>query len=144
MQFLTDTTGSRRFLCFEVLAIDYQHQVNLNEVYSQAKALWNQGFQYWFDPDDIRMIHRYNERFLLSSPEEELLLAHFAPITLTRAKRLLYASQIVSEVSQDSSCSLGLNPGTVIRMGLALKKHGFEKKDSNGLHLWGVKSVGEK
>ncbi|MBL7113720.1 MAG: hypothetical protein ISS19_17405 [Bacteroidales bacterium] len=74
----------------------------------------------------------------MHSPEEELLLAHFSPIPLSKARRFLTSSQIISEVSEDSVCGLALNPGSIIRMGLALKKHGFEKRDSNGLHLWAV------
>ncbi len=35
-QFLNDTTGSRRFLSFEVTDIKYDHKVSLNDVYSQA------------------------------------------------------------------------------------------------------------
>ncbi|TSA28391.1 MAG: virulence-associated E family protein [Bacteroidetes bacterium] len=137
-QFLTDTTGSRRFLCFEVLAIDYLHSVEINEVYAQAYALWKSSFQYWFNPGEAQEINRNNEQFLVCSPEEELLLAHFAPVTLSKARRFLSAAQIISEVSEDSVCNLSLNPGSIIRMGLALKKYGFEKKKSNGLHHWGV------
>jgi len=138
MQFLTDTTGSRRFLCFEVLTIDYLHQVDIDRVYAHALALYREGYQFWFDPEEAREIHQSNEQFLVSSPEEELLLAHFSPVSVSKARRFLTASQIISEVSESSACNLNLNPGSIIRMGLALKKNGFEKKDSNGLHLWGV------
>ena len=131
-------TGSCRFLCFEVLTIDYLHQVDIDRVYAHALALLREGYQFWFDPEEAREIHQSNEQFLVSSPEEELLLAHFSPVSVSKARRFLTASQIISEVSESSACNLNLNPGSIIRMGLALKKNGFEKKDSNGLHLWGV------
>jgi len=137
-QFLTDTTGSRRFLCFDVLAIEYRHKVDIDRVFSQAFTLYKSGFMFWFDPEEAREIHRNNEQFLIHSPEEELLLAHFSPVSLSKARRFLTSSQIISEVSEDSVCNLNLNPGSIIRMGLALKKNGFEKRDSNGLHLWAV------
>ena len=138
MQFLTDTTGSRRFLCFEVLAIDYLHQVDIDQVFTQALALFKEGYHFWFDKGEIREIHQNNEQFLVCSAEEELLMAHFAPITLNKAKRFLSAAQVISAVSEDSACSLNLNPGSIIRMGLALKKHGFEKRKTNGVNLWAV------
>jgi len=137
-QFLTDTTGSRRFLCFDVLAIEYRHKVDIDWVFSQAFALYKSGYMFWFDPEEVREINRNNEQFLVHSPEEELLLAHFSPVSLSKARRFLTSSQIISEVSEDSVCNLNLNPGSIIRMGLALKKNGFEKRDSNGLHLWAV------
>ena len=140
-QFLTDTTGSRRFLCFDVRAIDYDFRVEIDRVYSQAFALYNSGFKFWFDPEEAQEINRNNEQFLLYSPEEELLLANFSPIALSKARRFLTSSQIIAEVSENSACSLGLNLGSTIRMGLALKKNGFKKRKSNGLHLWAVNGV---
>lgn len=38
-QFLNDTTGSRRFLCFEVEHIEYTHEIDINKVFSQALKL---------------------------------------------------------------------------------------------------------
>jgi predicted P-loop ATPase len=35
-QFLYDTTGSRRFLCFELEGIQYQHKLDINMAFSQA------------------------------------------------------------------------------------------------------------
>ncbi|MFV0210129.1 DUF5906 domain-containing protein [Empedobacter falsenii] len=48
-QFLNDTTGSRRFLCFEVEHIEYHHNVNLDNCYKQALYLIDEGFRYWFN-----------------------------------------------------------------------------------------------
>jgi len=47
-QFLTDSTGSRRFLCFEILSINYQHSIDLQMVYAQAYDLFQQGFKFYF------------------------------------------------------------------------------------------------
>jgi len=137
-QFLTDTTGSRRFLCFEVLSIDYLHRVDISLVYAQALTLLNKGFQYWFNPDEIREIHQNNEQFRVCSAEEEMLLTYFSPVPLSQATQFLTSSQMLSRLSETTSCNLSLHPGALIRMGLALKKNGFEKKNSNGLHLWAV------
>lgn len=73
-EFLSDTTGSRRFLCFEVTAIDYQHTIPLDGVYAQAKHLLDNGFKYWFDQAEIEAINRNNEQYRSMSVDEELLL----------------------------------------------------------------------
>ncbi len=51
--FLTDPTGSRRFLPFEVLSINIERAkaISMDNVYAEAKALLKLGFGYWFDDD---------------------------------------------------------------------------------------------
>ena len=53
--FLTDPTGSRRFLPFEVLSIDINRAkaISMDSVYTEGKALLNVVFHYWFDDDEI-------------------------------------------------------------------------------------------
>ena len=141
MQFLTDTTGSRRFLCFEVKAIDYHHQIDINQVYSQAYSLYQSGLQFWFNPDEVGEIHTNNEQFQINSAEEELLLSHYEAVSIKDATNLITATQLITEICENSQAKLNINPGSVIRMGLALRKHGFIKKKSHGIYLWAVKSA---
>ena len=58
--FLIDPTGSRRFLPFEVLSIDIERakSISMDSVYTEAKALLNAGFRYWFDDDEITELYR--------------------------------------------------------------------------------------
>ena len=72
--FLSDFTGTRRFLSFEINEIKYDHKVALADVYSQAMHLLKNGFRFWFDRDEIALINTNNEQYQLRSPEEELLL----------------------------------------------------------------------
>ena len=76
-QILTDRTGSRRFLCFETLRIDYTSGIDHTAIYAQALALYKQGFRYWFADQDITEINENNEPFQQSSPEAELLFTYF-------------------------------------------------------------------
>ena len=57
--FLTDPTGSRRFLPFEVLSIDIKRAkaISMDSVYAEAKALLKSGFRYWFDDDEIAELY---------------------------------------------------------------------------------------
>ncbi len=137
-QFLTDTTGSRRFLCFEATTINYQHNLDLKQIYSQAYELYKQGFKYYFDRDEIIAITQSNEQFQINSAEEELLLTYFQKIPLHEATRFLTAANILSRISERAKNIITINPGSIIRLGKALKKFGFEKRKSNGLCLWAV------
>ena len=77
--FLTDPTGSRRFLPFEVLAIDIERAktISMDAVYTEAKALLKSGFRYWFNDDEIAELYRESEDFQVQTAEMELPLRCF-------------------------------------------------------------------
>ena len=77
--FLTDPTGSRRFLPFEVLSINIERAkaISMDNVYAEAKALLKLGFRYWFDDDEIAELYRESEDFQVQTAEMELLLRCF-------------------------------------------------------------------
>lgn len=68
---LTDVTGSRRFLMFETLTINYQHDVPLEGAYAQAFALLRDGFKFHFDKEDILELNLANEQFKAVNIEED-------------------------------------------------------------------------
>lgn len=137
-QFLTDSTGSRRFLCFEILAINYKHSIDLQMVYSQAYDLFQQGFKFYFDKDEIEAITQSNEQFQINTAEEELLLTYFQKVQLSEATNFLSAAQILNRITERAHVNIAISPGAVIRLGKALKKFGFEKRKSNGIFLWAI------
>lgn len=124
-QFLNDTTGSRRFLCFELENIEYQHQVDINLCYAQALKLYKDGFRHWFNQEEIKDINANNEQYQLMSPEEELLLTWFEPATRETANAFLNASQIAVRLA--TVANINVTDGTVNKLGKALKKHGFTR-----------------
>ena len=137
-QFLTDTTGSRRFLCFEILSINYQHSVDLQMVYAQAYDLFQQGFKFYFDKDEINAISESNEQFQINTVEEELLLTYFQKVALSEATNFLSAAQILNRITERTHVNIATSPGAVIRIGKALKKFSFEKRKTDGLYLWAI------
>lgn len=119
-QFLNDTTGSRRFLCFELENIEYQHEVDINLCYAQALKLFKEGFRHWFNQEEIKDINANNEQYQLMSPEEELLLTWFEPATRETANAFLNASQIAVRLA--TVANINVTDGTVNKLGKALKK----------------------
>ena len=73
-KFLTDITGNRRWLVFEVSKIDYQHNIYIDAVWAEAYKLYCDGFKHWFDKKEIEELNNLNESFREMSLEEELLL----------------------------------------------------------------------
>ena len=74
--FLTDITGNRRWLPFEVEEIQNPFFTTLpyDLMYAQAWALANDPtFCYWFDLDEIEVLEQHNQQFRDETNEEQLL-----------------------------------------------------------------------
>jgi len=136
-QFLNDSTGSRRFLSFEVNEIKYDHKVALADVYSQAIHLFKNGFRFWFDRDEIALINANNEQYQLRSPEEELLLTWFEVCTKEEANAFLNASQIAAKLADKAK--INVTDATVNKLGKALNKHKYFRIRSNGKLTYAVR-----
>jgi predicted P-loop ATPase len=80
--FLTDPTGSRRFLPFEALSIDIQtaQTIDINQVWAEAYQLFREGYTYWFTADETAILFANNEEFQVHTPEYELLLEYYEPV----------------------------------------------------------------
>jgi hypothetical protein len=135
-QFLNDTTGSRRFLCFELEGIQYQHKVDINLAFSQALFLFKSDFRHWFDQEEIKAITLNNEQYQLHSPEEELLLTWFEPCERERANVFLNASQIAAKLAEKAK--INITDGTINKLGKALKKHNFIRLKKNGIAVYAL------
>ena len=74
--FLTDSSGSRRFLPFEVKSINLEEsqKINMDAVWTEALQLYQSGFRYWFTKEEIDVINDYNQDFEVTDIETELLL----------------------------------------------------------------------
>ena len=129
--FLTDPTGSRRFLPFEVLSIDIQRAkaISVDNVYAEAKALLKSGFRYWFDDDEIAELYRESEDFQVQTAEMELLLRCFEKPTEDESYSLMTTTEILTYLGVYTH-----QPLVAKRMGEALKKAGYIKvsKRRNG------------
>ena len=79
LQFLSDTTGTRRWLPFEVESIEspLTQPFDHDAIFAQAYALYRQGFRYWFDRPEIERLQRHNEAFEVPKKEQELVDIYF-------------------------------------------------------------------
>ena len=123
--FLTDPTGSRRFLPFEVLSIDIERakRISMDSVYAESKALLSIGFRYWFDDEEITELYRESEDFQVQTAEMELLLRCFEKPTEDNPYcTYMTTTEIITYLRLYTHHPLSLK-----HMGEALRKAGFEK-----------------
>jgi predicted P-loop ATPase len=135
-QFLNDSTGSRRFLCFEIKTIQYEFEIDLDLVYAQALQLFRDGFRFWFDKSEVISITTNNEQYQIRTVEEELLLSWFRKPKAGEYPHYLSASQVLSKLS--SLAKINATTGNVITLGKALRKHGYERVKKGGAWVYPV------
>ena len=136
-EFLNDTTGSRRFLCFEVTGIDYQHSIPLEGVYAQAKHLLHNGFKYWFDKAEIEAINQNNEQYRSMSVEEELLLTWFEPCNIDNADLYLTTTELAAWFNV--KVKINVTDAAKQKLGKALRAHKFHRIKRQDRYVYALK-----
>ena len=122
--FLTDHTGNRRFLTFEVDSIvpPQTYDYGYEGVYAQAYALWQQGFRYWFNDEENAEINRHNMEFEAPNKELELIQKYYrAPMEGEECK-FLTATDILERINGSIKEQL-----STVRIGIALRTMGIER-----------------
>ena len=124
--FLTDITGNRRWLPFEVESIQNPFFTTLpyNLMYAQAWALaQDPQFCYWFELDEIEVLEQHNQYFRDESNEEQLLDVYFAvPPTDATTAKFLTTAEISERLIYYGNIK---KPMTLSRLGVLLSQKGF-------------------
>lgn len=141
VQFLTDPTGNRRWLPFEVSQIrdPHQHAIPYELVYSQAYALWKSGFCHWFSQEEIRVLNTHNSRFEVPNLEEDLIRTHFRKPFEGEAGIFVTAADILEQIS--SCLRYPLSPNKIGRIMAGLEFESIRYKGKRGYIT--VKKTGE-
>ena len=74
---LTDSTGSRRFLCIEVESPIDCSPVDYPQLYAQLKMELEAGKRYWLTKEEELEIQEHNQAFYKQSTEEEVFFKMF-------------------------------------------------------------------
>ena len=139
--FLTDPTGSRRFLPFEVENIDIEtaKRIDMDKVFSETVWFWKQGYRYWFDEAEIAELHRESEAFHVQTVEYEMLLKGFEKPEES-SESYMTTSEILNYLRTYTTLNLQEK-----RMGEALRKAGFERKskriNGNPMYVYHIRKI---
>ena len=71
--------------------------------------------------------------------KEESLLKYFEKVEKDKAEMFLSATDILKKIRNKTG--LNFSNGAEMKLGKALKKHGFERVKKNGLYKWAVKEL---
>ena len=129
-QFLSDPTGNRRWLPFEVESIvsPRDHPFHYEGIYSQALALYESGFQYWFTKEEIQELNRHNRQFETPHLERELVSLYFRVPQEGENGMFMTSARAIQIVG--TGISQKLNP---TRVGLSFNELGFQRVRYHGI-----------
>ena len=147
---LTDLTGSRRFLCFDVKTIDYLHTVDIDGCMAQAYALYMSGFQFWFDEEQIVKLTDHNEDYSSKSVVQELISVWIrkvsraewdnrANIANGQSIRTMNSTQIATLLMEKAHFLL--NDYIVAQIGKIMNKFEFEFVKKSNQHYYILRIV---
>lgn len=123
--FLQDATGSRRFLCVEVLdMIPIGGGELIANCWAQAHALIKSGERFWFNQEDIFRINVHNEKYELHSFEEEVVRKFLTPSEEDDPLSVFKSASEVIDTLAEYSPNQKMNS---VNMGKTLAKLGFKR-----------------
>jgi predicted P-loop ATPase len=153
-EFLTDLTGNRRFLPFRVRDINLDKKISLDDLYSQAIALFRSGFKYWYSPEEIDELEMHNDEFKRKSTMEDYIMDNYVPVTKEEIKighpNIIFrsANEILKSVVDDNP-RMNQNETNAVQIGKFLGANGFvvkyQKKKGyrSNKRVWAVKIQSE-
>lgn len=132
--FLTDETGSVRWIIFEVLEIDfgYSKEININQVWAQAyhNAFERKNYNPELTAEDLIENEKRNEKFKQITLEQEILITHFEKSE--NKNDFLTATEIMLAMSN----ALGIRMNNV-KIGKALTALNFERIKHSKKQVYG-------
>lgn len=129
-QFLSDPTGNRRWLPFEVESIvsPRDHPFHYEGIYAQALALFKSDFQYWFTKEEIQELNHHNRQFETPHLERELVSLYFRVPLESENGMFMTSARAIQIIG--TGISQKLNP---TRVGLAFNELGFQRVRYHGI-----------
>ncbi len=95
-QFLRDETGNRRWWIIETKNIDFEHTINMQQVWAQFKHEYDNGAIYYLTRDEINKLHDVNEQYRPESAIYESIMDRYRWDDPTRPLRSS-ATQVLYE-----------------------------------------------
>ena len=142
---LPDIGENRRILFNTLLEIDYHTPVNHQGIYAQAYALYRQGFQYWYENQEITFLNNRNEAFRQKDPVEENLFFYFRAASPNDIQAKWYpASQLLSILSMNGRTQANAQMKQMLVTVLE-NNHFHSRKTSNNItEYWVVEYSAEE
>jgi len=127
---LTDATGSRRYICLTIpdgQLIDNTGDIDYQQLYAQVLyELRELKAPYWFNNDEVARIQELNLDYMAKKDMTEMIEACFLKPEVSETGRMMSNTEVLGILTK-AFPSLKMMAGLGIKLGLAMKKLGFEQ-----------------
>lgn len=132
--FLVDSTGNTRFWTIPVTSINYQHEINMQQLWAQVAEMFQSGETWWLDHNEEKCLEKFNNDHRAISVIREQILAG---VDLDRAHasnlKAFSATEMLKEIGNDRPS----NPQCKECAGILRELFGQPKK-IQGVYKWRV------
>ena len=97
-EFLSDESGSVRWLCFNIKNIDWKYidNIDIDKIWASAYQLYIVGFNYNLDLIEVNNNEERNQSFSITNIEEELIKKEFVPSEKDNAEASFFTTTEIS------------------------------------------------
>ena len=129
MQFLTDSSGNRRWLPFLVERIlnPREHPFDYENIYAEAYALYRQGFRHYFSDAEEEVLKVHNKAFEVPQSAQEIIEKHFRTPSEGERGDFYTSTDILTHIGYLPALNL-----TPEKIGAAMQALGFPQYRSHG------------
>ena len=143
--FLNDLTGSRRWLVFKIKTINMNKELNIDNCYMQAYTMFKDGFRFYFNDEEIKIIEALNEPFQATTWEEDFFCKYFKKPEENDSVEWLTASEI-GDFIVEKHPKLNNNNTVSKNIGKICSKYNIERKmkrigSKSPRYRWGVAKI---
>lgn len=130
IQFLTDPTGNRRWLPFEVDSINSPRDYPFiyHGIYAQAYALYLNGFRFWFSRQEITVLANHNRHYETPRLEAELVQQYFRRPSPQEPGEFMPVSVAMQIAGMGITQKL-----SAVSLGRAFIEQGFERRTCHNI-----------
>jgi len=138
---LTDTTGSRRYICLTIpegMFIDNAGDIDYDQLYAQVMyEIVEQKSPYWFNNDEVARIQERNQEYMEQKDIAEMVNICFRKPNEDEAGNPMNCGQILKLI-QNEYPSLKTTHSNKIHIGKALKEMGYDSTERSHVPYYKV------
>lgn len=132
--FLSDPTGNRRFWTIDCISLAHNHDLNMQQIWSEFYELYQKGESWYLSPDEMAHLNIHNRDYEVINPIEELIATRFD----WSEPRALWVPKTATDIA-DSLGIRDLNSSALKQIGRAIRDVSKQKRHrSNGRSLYFV------
>ena len=138
-QFLVDTTGNTRFWTIPVTKINYNHGIDMQQLWAQVATMYENGEPWWLTQDEERCLEEYNKHHVVvDSVAERVMLI----LDLSRKGEDGLPAMTATEVLERAGYANPTNPQQKSCNAILRRELGPSKR-INGFNKWRVPFIKE-